>query len=160
MHPKCVHTSGVKKKRSKASLHSCNFQKLIWENEMSVKWMVSYLRKGEPILTSLQSIFSPLSFLPLPNQQRTLNKLPPELRCGNFLLISTDRACKSAPKRAKTCTQRVHIPTELPFCMPPSVVGCPKRWFRVSPTPIPAQRKGREKKGFFFSSSSSSGTSL
>ncbi len=39
------------------------------------------------------------------------------------LLISTDRAYKSAPKRAKTCTQCVHILTELPFCMPPLVVG-------------------------------------
>ncbi len=26
-------------------------------------------------------------------------------------------------KRAKTCMQCVHIPTELPFCMPPLVVG-------------------------------------
>ncbi len=42
-----------------------------------------------------------------------------------FLLLSADRACKSATKRAKTCTQRVHVPTELPFCMPPLLVGFP-----------------------------------
>ncbi len=26
-------------------------------------------------------------------------------------------------KRAKTCVQRVHVPTELPFCVPPLLVG-------------------------------------
>ncbi len=60
----------------------------------------------------------------LPNQQRTLNnKLPSELRCRFFLLIITDWACELAPNVQKACTQRVHIPIELPFRMPPLVVG-------------------------------------
>ncbi len=42
---------------------------------------------------------------------------------AEILLTNTDRACELSPKRAKTCTQRVRIPTELPFCMPPLVVG-------------------------------------
>ena len=42
---------------------------------------------------------------------------------AEILLPSTDGACKSAPKRAKTRMQRVLIPTELPFCIPPLVVG-------------------------------------
>ena len=50
-----------------------------------------------------------------PSQQRTLDNLPPELRCRNFPSIITDWACKSVPKVQKTCVQRVHVPTELPF---------------------------------------------
>ena len=49
-----------------------------------------------------------------PNQQRTRNKLPTELRCRNFvnmcrLSIQVGAEC------AKTCVQCVRIPTELPF---------------------------------------------
>ena len=51
----------------------------------------------------------------------------------NFLLssdagtlsISTDWAYKSVPKHAGTCMQRVHVPTELPFCIPVLLVGHP-----------------------------------
>ena len=58
----------------------------------------------------------------LPNQQRTLKKLPPELRRGNF--VNKQRlSIQIGTKRAKTCTQCVDIPTELPFCIPPLVVG-------------------------------------
>ena len=49
-----------------------------------------------------------------------------------ILLISTDWACKSAPSTQKTCMQRVRIPTELPFCVPPLVVGCTKSNFTDS----------------------------
>ncbi len=55
---------------------------------------------------------------------RALNKLPTELRCGNFVdkhhrlsMQICAQTCK------KTCAQRVHVPTELPLCMPPLVVG-------------------------------------
>ena len=37
-----------------------------------------------------------------PTKQRTLSKLPPELRRRNSLSPSPDGACKSTPKRAKT----------------------------------------------------------
>ncbi len=57
-----------------------------------------------------------------PNQQRTLNKLPTELRCRNF--ANKHRlSVQIGTKRAKTCVQHVYIPTELPFCMPPLLVG-------------------------------------
>ncbi len=45
-----------------------------------------------------------------------------------ILSISTDWACKSAPKRAKTCVQCARTPTELPFCLPPLVVGFKEMW--------------------------------
>ncbi len=64
----------------------------------------------------------PLQATVSPNQQRALNKLPPELRRRNFVTkhrLST----QIGAKRAKTCKQCVHIPTELPFCKPPLVVG-------------------------------------
>ena len=58
----------------------------------------------------------------MPNQQRTLNKLPTGLRCRNF--VNKHRlSIQVGAKRAETCMQRVHIPTELPLCIPPLVVG-------------------------------------
>ncbi len=42
---------------------------------------------------------------------------------AEILLVSTDWAYKSAPNVQETCVQCVRIPTELPFCIPPSVVG-------------------------------------
>ena len=46
---------------------------------------------------------------------------------AGILLTSTDWAHKFDGKRAKTCMHCVHIPTELPFCIPPLVVGYAKR---------------------------------
>ncbi len=47
-----------------------------------------------------------------------------------FLPLGTDRACKSAPKRAKnTCVQRARVPTELPV-LRAAVAG----WVRSSAT--------------------------
>ncbi len=61
-------------------------------------------------------------YVPLPNQQRTFNKLPTELRCRN--IVNTHRlSVQIGAKCAKTCMHSVHIPSELPFCMPPLVVG-------------------------------------
>ncbi len=55
----------------------------------------------------------------------TLNKLPPELRCRNF--VNKHRlSIQISTKRAKTCTQCVHryiFQLSLPFCIPPLVVG-------------------------------------
>ncbi len=46
-----------------------------------------------------------------PNQQRTLNKLPTELRCGNF--VNKHRlSTQIGAKRAKTCVKFGHTPTE------------------------------------------------
>ncbi len=64
----------------------------------------------------------------LPNQQRTLNKLPTEFQCRlvpiEISLISTNWAVQISAKRAKMCVQCVqYIPAELPFCTPPLVVG-------------------------------------
>ncbi len=57
-----------------------------------------------------------------PNQQRSSNKLPTELRCRNF--ANKHRlSIQIGAKLAKRCMQCVHIPTELPVCMPPLVVG-------------------------------------
>ncbi len=40
------------------------------------------------------------------------------------LLVNNHRlSTQVGAKRAKTCMQRVHVPPELPFCMPPLVVG-------------------------------------
>ncbi len=56
-----------------------------------------------------------------PNQQRTLNRLPTDLRCRNF--VTKHRlSIKIGARRVKTCMQCVRIPTELPFCMPAVVV--------------------------------------
>ncbi len=49
---------------------------------------------------------------------------------AKVLLISTDWACKSAPKCAKTCTQCACVPTDLQVCMPPLVVGHDDKCFR------------------------------
>ncbi len=50
----------------------------------------------------------------IPNQQHTLNKLPTELRCRNF--VSEHRpSMQICAKRAKTSTQSACIPAELPF---------------------------------------------
>ncbi len=57
-----------------------------------------------------------------PNQQHILNKLPTDLRCRNF--VNNHRlSMQIGAKYAKTCMQRVQIPTELPFCIPSLVVG-------------------------------------
>ena len=58
----------------------------------------------------------------VPNQQRTLNKLPAELQRRNF--VNNHRlGMQIGTKHAKTCMRSVCIPTELPFCLPPLVVG-------------------------------------
>ena len=57
-----------------------------------------------------------------PNQQRTLNRLPTELRCGDFV-TKHQLSMQVGARRAKTCTQCVRIPTELQLCMPPLVAG-------------------------------------
>ncbi len=70
--------------------------------------------------TSNLAILTTLAYFP--NRQRTLNKLPTELQCRNF--VNKHRlSTKIGAKRAKTCVHRVHIPAELPFCVPPLVVG-------------------------------------
>ncbi len=51
------------------------------------------------------------------------------------LLLGTDRACKSAQSVRKTYMQRAHIPTALPLCMPPSVVGFSLFLFLFPPLP-------------------------
>ncbi len=57
-----------------------------------------------------------------PNRQSTLNKLPTELRCRNF--VNRHRlSIQIGAKRAKTCMRCVHILTELPFRKPQLVVG-------------------------------------
>ncbi len=61
----------------------------------------------------------------VPNQQRILNKVPTELRCRNF--VNNHRlSIQISIKHGKACVQCVHIPTELPLCMPPLVVGLVK----------------------------------
>ena len=68
----------------------------------------------------LEGVANLLGHILLPNQQRTLHKLPTELRCRNF--VRKHRlSVQIGAERAKTCTQRVHIPTELPFL--PATVG-------------------------------------
>ncbi len=54
----------------------------------------------------------------LPNQQRSLNKLPTELRCRNF-----GNKCHMSIQVGTRRVHAVHILTELPFCVPPLVVG-------------------------------------
>ncbi len=59
-----------------------------------------------------------------PNQQQTLNKLPPELRCRNF--VSKRRRLSVAnrhPSVPKKCVRNSHMfRPSFPFCMPPLVV--------------------------------------
>ncbi len=52
------------------------------------------------------------------------------------LLLSTDWAYQIGAKRAKTCTQRLHIPIELPFCMPHLAVGHEIKISFLPPTPF------------------------
>ncbi len=56
----------------------------------------------------------------IPNQQCTLNKFSTELQCRNFINAEHTNQCQMCKKK---CMQCVYITTELPFCMPPSVVG-------------------------------------
>ncbi len=59
-----------------------------------------------------------------PTNNALLNKLPTEFRRRNF--VDKHRlSVQIGAKRAKSCIQCVCIPTELPFCIPPLVVGCP-----------------------------------
>ena len=82
-------------------------------------------RRGEMSCVVVDSGNGPVitaSLLPLPDQQRTLNKLPTELRRRNF--VDEHRlSILIQAKHAKNCVQRVHIPTELPSCMQHLVVG-------------------------------------
>ncbi len=56
------------------------------------------------------------------NQQCTHNKLPTDLHCKNF--VNNHRVnIQIGAECAEMCVQRVCIPTELPFCIPPLVVG-------------------------------------
>ena len=67
------------------------------------------VRQGGRTMSGLPPLTS------LPNQQRTLNKLPTELRCRSFVnkhQLSTQIGAKRAKK---TCMLCVHIPTELPL---------------------------------------------
>ncbi len=91
---------------------------------ISFLFQVNFVRAVQNGWVSFLGACSFLPLLPSPNQQRTLNKLPPELRCRDFFnkhRLST----QIGAKRAKTCVQCAHIPTELPFCIPPLVVGLP-----------------------------------
>ncbi len=81
-----------------------------------------------------------------PNQQHTLNKLPTEFRHRNF--VNKHRlSIQISAKRAITCMQCVHIPTELPFCMPPLLVGDPFSFsWQLFPTArlrLPSRAVGR-----------------
>ncbi len=60
-----------------------------------------------------------------PNQQRTLNKFLTELRCRKFCQEAPTEHTNRAPNVQKTRMQCVCIPTQLPFCTPPLVVGNP-----------------------------------
>ncbi len=85
--------------------------------------------KGGKSPTSLPVATVVLHSFP-PNRQRTLNKLATELRCRNFCRQAPTGHAKSAPKACKkTCLQCVHVPTELPSCMPPLVVGSTRLWW-------------------------------
>ncbi len=57
----------------------------------------------------------------LPNQQRTLNELPTELRCRNF--VNKHRLGIQNVQKCVRIVYMVCIPTKLPFCIPPLVVG-------------------------------------
>ncbi len=104
--------------------------------------MHTHIRKNVWMLPSFLSSFLP-SFLPppvilsavkvsssylcqrlnsIPNQQRTLNVLSITCAAAEILSMSTNLAHKLGPNVQKTCTQCEHIPTELPFCIPPLVV--------------------------------------
>ena len=50
-----------------------------------------------------------------PNQQRTLDKLPPELRRRSFVDKHRLSMRIGRPSVQKACVRRVRIPTELPF---------------------------------------------
>ena len=56
-------------------------------------------------------------------KQRTFSKLPTELLCRNVFTKHRLSIQISAKRAKKTCMQCVHIPAELPFCIPPLVVG-------------------------------------
>ncbi len=57
-----------------------------------------------------------------PTNNSLLNKVSADLRCTNF--VNKHRmSVQTGAKRAKTCMQCVHVPTELPLCIPPLVVG-------------------------------------
>ncbi len=59
----------------------------------------------------------------LPNQNNTLLiDFRPSSRC-RICVNNHPLSIQIGGKRAKTCMQCVDIPTELPFCVPPLVVG-------------------------------------
>ncbi len=76
---------------------------------------------------SFSSCRPPLSLRP--NEQRTLNKLSTELRCGKFV-NKHQLSIQIGAKHAKNvyamciqCMQCMQCATELPICIPPLLVG-------------------------------------
>ncbi len=79
----------------------------------------AFLKKKNPIFLLLNRGLVHVERLS--NQQLTLNKLPTELWWRN--LVNNHRlSIQFDAKGAKTCMQCIHIPTELPFCIPPPLV--------------------------------------
>ncbi len=80
------------------------------------------------LLISVSCIFFllllPRSISPLPNQQRALSKLPPELRCRDFV-GKLRLSIQIGAKRVKKSVQSIACAFQLtfPFCTPPLVVG-------------------------------------
>ena len=58
-----------------------------------------------------------------PDQQRTLDKLPGELRRRNFVTKHRRSIANRRQDVPNVRAQRVRVPTEPPFCMPPLLVG-------------------------------------
>ncbi len=111
------HKKNVLYKPGQSDLNRVNFLSTCWKKDESnsdgkLSTFTDALKYGKLLFFLLLTIQVQLYLYHVwgwgPNQQRTLNKSPPDLRCGKFLLLSADWACKVGAKRAKnvraTCT--------------------------------------------------------
>ncbi len=115
--------TGKVRQRMQLCSDSVALVKLLWASAKICTFCVP--KTGTPLKTFMAKFFFcwkvTCIYLQVPNQQRSLNKLPTELRRINF--VNNHRVSKQFwAKRAKTCMRCVYVPTELQFCIPPLVV--------------------------------------
>ncbi len=117
-----LHLQGLRRCFCKPYKSFYNFSVL--KEILEVKLLSGQVREHSVTSTACLLFFFCLVLLLLhiPSQQYILNKLSPELRCRNFV-NKHRRSMQIDAKCARTCMQCVHIATELPFCIPPLVVG-------------------------------------
>ena len=121
--PHLLLSSGQERKEENKTTGGGGGAEVQWTSAARVEPQTELQKKCPNCLIATKTVWRQIQplFL-LPNQQHTLNKLSTELRCRNF--VNKHRlSMQIGAKRAKKKTRTRRVPTELPFCTPPLVVG-------------------------------------